>query len=149
MNLHKILITGKKKCFSQDKKFATNVCNMPVLLLYKCAENHLGYSLISKGQPRRIKSIVYGLKAGKLEKNEKSPVADKQQFEKRENGGKTYCSGESFKICSSITDHNQAKRKTKAEVRAVLKKGPWKEITLVRLLQLVIGLKVSHQVFSQ
>ena len=133
MNLHKTLITGKQQCSSLDKKFATNICNMPVFIHSKFAENHLVYSLISRRQPTRVKSIVYELKAGKLENNEKRPVADKYQFEKRENGGKTYCSGESFKICSSITNHNQAK-KEKVEVRAIFK---WlsKEITLLRLLQ--------------
>ena len=111
INLHKTLITGKQYCSSLDKKFATNICNMSVLIQYKFTENYLVYSLISKRQPTRVKSIVYRLKAGKLGKNEKRPVADKYQFEKRENGGKTYCSGESFKICSSITNHNQAKKK--------------------------------------
>ena len=77
MNLHKTLITGKQYCSSLDKKFAPNICNMPVLIYYKFAENHLVYSLISKRQPTRVKSIVYRLKGGKLGKNEKRPVADK------------------------------------------------------------------------
>ena len=77
MNLHKTLITGKQYCSSLDKKFATNICNMPVLIHYKFAENHLVYSLTSKRQPTRVKSIVYRLKGGKLGKNEKRPVADK------------------------------------------------------------------------
>ena len=74
MNLHKTLITGKQQCSSLDKKFATNICNMPVFIHSKFAENHLVYSLISRRQPTRVKSIVYELK---LENNEKRPVADK------------------------------------------------------------------------